>query len=522
MTKKILSEKETYELKLKQLELSKKLLDLKQNVPHKYGWKFYPWAKRVWESNNHEIFLCSANQVGKSSIAIRKNIELATNKELWKKFWPNVRQGGVPNLFWYFYPTFTAATTEFETKWVQDFLPKDHYKKSNDLGWVERYEKGEISEVQFNSGVKLQFKAYSQKIRDLQSASVYHVTADEEMPVDFLPEIKARLNATDGYFLMVFTATLGQLYWRDTMEPPHKDDEKHKDALKIQVSLYDSQKFDDGTDSHWTEAKIKRAIANCPTDSEIQRRVFGRFVRSEGLAYESFSPVENMTEGHPLPKDWQVFTGTDPGSGGMSGHPAAMVFIAVDPTYQKARVFRAWRGDKIATTSSDILDKYRELRGKLSPVAEKYDYSAKDFYMVASAQGEAFSPADKSRDSGRELLNTLFKHKMLQLQRGDPEIDKLAQELSSLSVTADKRKAKDDLIDALRYAVMAVPWNFSGIKLESQEVVEARENTRPGPKSDQEKRRDWFFNRNEKPADSVESELDYWNDLISPSDNDWY
>lgn len=505
-----------YEKKLKEVQEMEELLKYKHGLPHLFGFPWYPWARRIFESKNKEIFLTSANQVSKSSTAIRKNIHLATSPGMWKEFWPGLRDWQKPGLFWYFYPTLGVATTEFEEKWVKEFLPAGEFKDHPQFGWEAEYNKGEIWSVHFKTGVTIQFKTYAQKIKDLQTSSVYHLTCDEELPVEFLPELKARLNATDGYFLMVFTATLGQQYWKETMEPTTPDEEKHKDALKIQVSLYDSQTYDDGTKSPWTDAKIKRAIANCPTDAEIQRRIYGKFVKSEGLMFESFSPDRNLAEAHPLPSDWQVFTGVDPGSGGKSGHPAAMIFISVSPTYKEGRVYRAWRGDGIPTTSTDILYKYRELKDKVLPVAQKYDHAAKDFFMVASQLGEAFSPADKGRDRGVAILNTLFKKQMLKIQRGDGELQKLVNELMSLSPKTDKSAAHDDLCDALRYACMSVPWDFSGAISTDDETL--KQEAIPRLKSERDIRKEWALNSDSKSAEmlSVESELDYWDDLFGP------
>lgn len=489
-----------------------RLVKLKEGLPHLYGQKFYPWAEKVWESTNREIFLCAANQLGKSSIAIRKNIRLATDQSLWPKFWPGLAPGAKPNLFWYFYPTMPVAHTEFETKWEPLFLPRGEFRNHPQYGWEPEFEKGLISKIRFNSGVQIQFKAYSQKIKDLQTATVYHVTSDEELPVEFYPEVKARLNSTDGFYLMVFTATLGQLYWQQTMEPANKTEERHPEALKLQVSLYNSQFFTDGTPSHWTNEKIKRAIANCPTEAEIQRRVYGRFVKASGLMYEAFSIEKNMIDPHPIPKDWMIFGGVDIGTGGQSGHPAAIAFVAVSADLKQGRVFRAWRGDNIPTTAPDILEKYQELKKDLLMTQQVYDHAAKDFFTFASRRGEPFMPADKSREAGIGLLNTLFKTRMLKIFRGDNELEKLVQELCSLGIDTPKRKAIDDLVDALRYTVQAVPWVFDGIETtEDAKLTLAREALVPPAKKDNDFRREWFF-EGKKPVDSIQEEFDFWNE----------
>lgn len=504
-----------YEEKLREVKELEELLRLKENLPHLFGYPFYTWGRRVFESKNHEILLTSANQVGKSTVAIRKNIHLATEPKLWKEFWPGLLPGQIPALFWYFYPTKDTSTTEFEQKWVKEFLPKGEFKDHPQYGWKEEYNKGEIWAIHFNTGITIQFKTYAQKVKDLQTSSVFHLTCDEELPIHLLPELKARLNATDGFFLTVFTATLGQLYWKQAMEPISIEDETHKDALKIQVSLYDSMHYEDGSPSPWTIEKIKRAISNCPTEAEIQRRIYGKFVKSEGLMYESFSLERNTSDKHHLPKDWLIFTAVDVGSGGKSGHPTAIIFLAVNQDYSQGRVFRAWRGDGIPTASSDILDKYRELREDMLPVVQAYDWAAKDFSLIVGRSNEAFTPAIKGRDRGIALVNTLFKTGMLKVQRGDPEIDKLISELCSVSSTGSKTTAADDLCDALRYVCMAVPWDFSSVEMSEQTKAKVAKPKKDRIYTQEENRRHWVLQSREKPAEeSIESELNFWNDLL--------
>lgn len=502
-----------YQRKLKELKDLEELQKYHDGLPHLFAFKFYPWQRKVWDANHREIFVCSANQVGKSTVAIRKNIRLATDPTLWPKFWPDLQRGRAPNLFWYFYPTMPLAQTQFETAW-ESLLPQGEFKNHPQFGWDAEYDKGLIAKIRFNTGVTIQFRSYSMKARDLQAASVYHVTCDEELPVELLPELKARTNATGGLFLMVFTATLGQHHWLLTMEPPTKADEKHADALKVQASLFDSQFYDDGTPSMWTEKKIKAAIDNCPTEAEVQRRVYGRFIRSHGLRLESFDHERNRSEGHPIPKSWNYYGGVDPGSGGQSGHPAAMVIVAVDGDYSEGRVIRARRMDGIPTAASDILDEYRKLRSGLPMSQQVYDWAAKDFYTIAGRQGESFIPAEKGRDAGFVLLNTLFKRGMLKIQRGDPELEKLVYEISTLAIDADKKASttQDDLVDALRYCCMAIPWRFPE---EFETNVEGELATERKPKrvlTEAEKRREWFMGP-PKDTDEIGEEFDFWNDL---------
>jgi hypothetical protein len=178
--------------------------------------------------------------------------------------------------------------------------------------------------------------------------------------------------------------------------------------------------------------------------------------------------------------------------------------------------------DGVPTAASDILDEYRRLRGELQMTGQVYDYAAKDFYTVASRQGESFMPADKGRDAGFGLLNTLFKRGMLKIQRGDPELDKLVYEISTLSVDADKKSlsTQDDLVDALRYCVHQIPWVFPEEFTTNVEGELAEERKPKRQLTESEKRRQWFMGE-AKEVDTIDEEFDFWNELSGASSNEF-
>lgn len=512
-----------YARKLAQVEELEQLIYLRDSMPHLNGFPWYRWAKDFYDSTDKACFLCAANQVSKSSTQIRKAIDWATDISRWKRLWPGLLQGQKPNQFWYFYPTSEVWLTEFESKWEPDFLPRGPYKDDPSYGWKAVFDKGYLKKIEFNSGVTIYCKTYAQKIKDLQTGSVYALFLDEECPVDFIPEMQARLRATNGYISAVFTATIGQEYWRRVMEPVSKEDELYPGAFKRTVSLYDSQSYIDGTKSQWTNERISQIIAECTSSNEVQRRVFGRFVKSEGLRLESFDLERNMCDRVVIPKSWGIFSGVDPGSGGKSGHPAAMVFIAVRPDYRLAYIFRAWRGDGIPTANPDILKKFRELKGSMLCMAQVYDYKDKDFFLVAQSQGEPFSMANKTRDEGFGLLNSLFKNGMLKIFRGCPELDKLVGEIMTLSVSTDKRKALDDLIDATRYTAMAIPFDFSHVVGDVD--LEKFADSPPDNRTEKQildaellkSRREFVLNIS-RVDESESDEIEYWNELSGSSD----
>lgn len=492
---------------------------LRKSLRHLYGMKWYSWAWEFFNSKNHYNFLCAANQISKSSTQIRKCIHWATAPELWPELWPTA-----PTQFWYFYPDRKVSHAEYKEKWCKEWLPigpedegtdpltiqkKGAYHSHPIYGWRPTFSDGKIESITFNSGVTVYMKSYEQAASSLQTSSVYAMFCDEELPEHLLPELQARCFSAsiNGYFHMVFTATIGQEIWRETIEEKGRN-EKFTTAWKRQVSMFDCLEYMDGSPSPWTESKIQEIIDNQKDENEVQRRVFGKFVVGKDRKYPGFQRSKNYVPGHPVPKNWLIYSGVDIGSGG-TAHPAAIVFVAVKPDFSAGRVFRCWRGDGHLTESGDILDKWLELKGSMHLVISAYDHQAKDFFIVASRRGFAFTKADKGKEVGEGRLNTLFKKGMLKIYDDCPESHKLVTELQNLKNSTPKPRAKDDLIDALRFAVMAIPWDFSVIN--APEAVK-----KPPEKFGSEREEYWEELKQQKGSglDLIVSEMDEYTEML--------
>jgi phage terminase large subunit-like protein len=499
-----------------EVRLREERIRLREGLPHLYGFKEYEWSRRFYESRNPLNFLTAANQIGKTSVMIRKMIRWATDKSLWPELWPE----RTPRLFWWLTSAQDHINEEFLTKWIPEFLPKGEFKEDPIYGWkVITGRNGDIKGIQFNSGITLFFKFYTQKLENLQGRTIDAIFCDEEMPEKFWGELYMRISAYDGYFHMVFTATLGEELWRKTMEPQSPEEEKFPEALKIQVSLYDCQRFEDGTPTRWTDARIAKRVAGCSTHDDFLKRIMGRFVMTSGKRFPQFSAVAHVKPAHPIPDRWLIYGAADPGSGGEEGHPAAIAFIAVRPDMRAGRVFLGWRGDGQLTTSGDVVLKFLELKKEreITTTAQAYDFADKDFETIANRMGEAFQKADKNRERGDQILNTLFKYGMLAIYE-DPELAKLVRELTTARKDENKKHAKDDLIDALRYAVLLVPWDFSIISQKSEEPKE----TPPNAEVEDDNPRTAAFKalrdqRRQRAAnDAVEEEIGAWNSMSEP------
>lgn len=469
---------------------------LQKGLPHLYGFKWYKWAWEFFNSTNRNCYICGGNQTSKSSSQIRKIIHWATEPSLWDKLWPTK-----PKQFWYLYPDLNVATVEWDEKWVKEFMPTGEFKTSEQYGWNAVKENRKIHRVIFNSGVTLYFKAYSLDSQALQTSTVHAIFCDEELPWHLYDELSKRRSAASvrGHFAMCFTATLAQEFWRLVIEEKGKY-EKFPNAAKWQVSLYDCMKYIDGTNGPWTDELIKEEIAACSSEAEVKKRVFGRFVKDDNKMFPEFSRSKNLKPDHFLPKGWLIYAAVDCGGGGES-HPAAIVFIAVNPDFTEARVFKSWIGGKEDTSAGDVLRQFQILRGNMKPVLQIYDWESKDFKLVSQRLGESFVPAEKSRDLGISLVNTLFKNEMLALYE-NPENMKIVNEFENLRKDAKKSTANDNGSDCVRYISCAIPWDFSKIKL-------AEEKKDDKEKDKKEDRREYYEkSENLDGLDLLEAELD--------------
>lgn len=498
-----------YYLKKKKLQLLKAEQEKKNALPHLYGQKFYPWSREFFESTNKYTFLCAANQIGKSSIQIRKMIHWATEPSLWPKLW-----GTRPLTFWYLYPTFVVASGEFEQKWVPNFMPRGTFESHPQYGWEVEYARGQVHAVHFKTGVSLLFKSYATDVQNLQTGTSWYTALDEELPEELFDELNLRIAATNGYLSMAFTATMGQEFWRRTIEERGAK-EKFRDACKIKASMYDCLTYEDGTPSHWTQDRIKKIELTCRDDLEVQVRVHGKFAQLRtGLRYGAFIRKLHVAPGLEIPSDWFIYSGVDIGSGGDS-HPATIVFVGVSPDFKRGRVFRGWCGHNEVTTVSDIIDIYRRIRGNMNVVGQFYDWASKDFLTITNRMGETFISADKRHDVGEQIINALFRNGMLTID-DKPELSQLADELETVNYETKKNHAKDDMVDALRYAVTKIPWDWSSVGEDSVTKLSV-ERVAPKMLSEHERqRRGLTFNEDDGLSLMVDEEIASWNELYEP------
>jgi len=474
-----LKQKQSELLEKRKFNLESREKQIKFELPHIYGHKFYQWQREFYESTNKINVVCAANQIGKSSTGIRRLIANATEQERRKRMFPNTYLTYKQQ--WYFYPDSKTLDREWNSKWVE-WMPRGEMKSHPQYGWdyVPDKDRRVPYAIKWNSGITTYFLYYSKHVSSIQASSPHEVFCDEEMPVDFYDEIMMRMVSTDGVFNMFYTPTLNQMFWKRVMQK-----KQLKQAFTKEVSMFECVLYEDGSPSTvFNREKIKQIEANCQNDAERQRRVYGKHVSEGGRVYYGYEDERNVCEplslaGHTL------YAALDYGSGGEKGHPAAVVFIAVAPDFRSGYVFKSWRGDKQQTTAGDVVNKFVQMRGAMNMASVVYDHSAKDMEIIATRAGISLAKANKQKDLGEEILNTLLLSGALKvIDYNDGSLDnleqlKLCDEFNMLMIG---QVEGDDLTDAARYCVCAIPWDFDFIneKLPSHKAKkDLPKSTRP-------------------------------------------
>jgi len=82
--------------------------------------------------------------------------------------------------------------------------------------------------------------------------------------------------------------------------------------------------------------------------------------------------------------------------------------------------------------------------------------------------------------------------------------------METLKTETDPKHAANDLCDAQRYTVCSIPWDYSVISDEYKDVEEVKANT---VESEIEQRRKAMIDPKDDIEESVEDEIEYYNNL---------
>lgn len=281
--------------------------------------------------------------------------------------------------------------------------------------------------------------------------------------------------------MFIDPAPAGKAFWATdidsgevlTYPKNHEDPEKAgKPLFKrkfVPANLRDNPYlYDDGA--------YERSLQGLP---EVQRRKLldGDWSIMEGAAFAEFNPRIHVCEPFDIPHSWRRFRSADYGY----TSPAAVLWFAIDPSYDTLYVYRELYGSKM--TAVDLASKVLELEygenisyGMLdSSVWHNRGHNGPSIAEEMIAYGCRWRPSDRgagSRVAGKNRL-----HELLKVQEQDGEerpgiiiFDNCRQLIADLpSIPSDphgnddidSRYQSDHTYDALRYGIMSRPRSTS-------------------------------------------------------------
>jgi len=131
--------------------------------------------------------------------------------------------------------------------------------------------------------------------------------------------------------------------------------------------------------------------------------------------------------------------------------------------------------------------------------------------------GLSFIPAEKKHDVGEQVINVLFKNGMLDIDNTQ-ECFPIVNELTTLQLGTDKRRAKDDSVDSMRYALTKIPFDFSHVGYVPVREVHQRKQLSPVEVAHIERNKDrirMLAPKDNSGFNGIQDEIQLWNDLGS-------
>lgn len=278
-------------------------------------WKLYPKQQEFVDNRSKIKVLLGGNQIGKSS-----TVALELSYHLTGKYptdWKGIRFDH-PVSVWIAGETTIRVRDTIQVKMFGEigqhgtgFIPAECIdeasiiKKPGIPYAIDRasikYESGGFSTAQFFS--------YKQGREDFQGSTVDIVSFDEEPPEDINNECKMRVMVRSGYIFYAFTPLKGITPLYDNLL---QDDH----VFKVWITVDDVK--------HITEESMNRSFEGM-SEYEIQARKYGIATQGTGKVFQ-FDESEYVCEDFEIPKHWRRIGGLDVGL----SHPTAGVALAID------------------------------------------------------------------------------------------------------------------------------------------------------------------------------------------------
>jgi len=440
------------------LALGKELKFIRETSANKF-FKPYDKQRQFLHSKNKIKVLFGANQVGKTHTEAYE-VSLHLTGE-YPDDWRGVRFDR-PVVIWVAGETTFRVRDTMQVKLFGELgnlgtgmIPLgniDESKIINKPGIPFAIDKGRIKHKSGGDS-EIQFFSYDMGRKKFQGSQVSWIWFDEEPPDEIYGECKMRLLTTGGHIAFTFTPLSGITPLYDHLT--HKE-EIHKTWLTI-----DDVK-------HLNLKEIDQLYEGM-SESEKTARKYGVATQGSGKVFQ-FEEHEYITEDFEIPPHWRKIGGLDIGL----NHPTAAVMLAIDDQAGCFYICQEYeQGGESPISHSAYLKNWRiefaidpnafnrEIGSKISPASLYRSEGLRVFRGINDVQPSI----DKIRmlmSEGRfwifESCQKLIKEmRMYRTKEGADGKQKIV-------------KIQDDLVDAMRYAVMSSDKAGMYGKIESSDI----------------------------------------------------
>ena len=334
-----------------------------------------------------------------------------------------------------------------------------------EIAWMDK-KKGIPSMIRLQNQSQIYFKSYDQGREKFQGAACDMIWLDEEPPEDIYDECLIRTVDRAGKLLITMTPLKGLTWIYD----------------RIYLSTAELDLI-----QHWTismqenkflpPAEREKMLALYSQD-EIEKRVYGRFMKLEGAVWKEFDLSRNVVPRFPIPRSWRKIRTIDFGY----TNPFCCLWIAMNPTgelyvyqehYQAGMLLKDHAAIILRRDKEGLNDESLD-RGIEATVA---DHDAQDRRELEE-YGIFTLPAQKSVVTGIQTVNRAFK-----LRGGRPALMIFDDLKQTLTETRNYHYPKgrthrndselpeplhDHAQDAMRYGVMYLAPHSFALREEGQ------------------------------------------------------
>lgn len=308
------------ELRAEGLKVLERLAELAEDVPIAL---YFPHLKQKYFHSMHHGFKAffGGNQSGKTIGGLADDVIQALDLEALPM---HLRK------YKYYEPPFMCRifTTDLITlqlvtlEKLKALIPSEELKGDS---FEKAYDKL-YRTLKFKNGSMFQFLTYEQDVKRMGGASIDRVHYDEEPPENIRNESLMRVMASGGDEILTMTPLEG-FTW--TFEKIYEF--MYDDAYEVATDVYarDDKAMvlvEIGDNPAISEKNRKKTLAEYASDERIARE-YGKFIPLEGIIYgKQFNANKHVITQHPIPDNWNIVVGIDPGH----RHECGVLWCGVD------------------------------------------------------------------------------------------------------------------------------------------------------------------------------------------------